>query len=481
MDNPDITMEEYIQLKTKEALRRGWVFNWETATYGKISYPDSSILYIEYLWRWGYFKTLYGVLIYPDMAPLPPRNLRHAWLRFEGQVYTDADIQDFEERLGRIFDRRIFRVQVLDFDVLTEEMDQALADRLRMEHTGADGQVVFTSYAWRQLFRIRGPLVRELILEFFNTCRFRDSVLDLDAAGILQFQLGGLRRRMSWRQFILALDLHIEEELYTNGFRAYWAESSREITSKADLSDYWTRISSASDFLSIAPEKVTFNDLFFLRSVDEGTSVNVPYLLAYYIFRHASGRKQGARMSGGHFIARLGVHFKVITEESLWTLTVEVCRLTTIDIDKLVRLRIYEWLGDEVTWVAMGRERQHVRGAVGAAQIDLDRPKGATEHQEGVQADLTPAKPEQIPSASAPAPRTILQRMQRLEEEVQGLRDSIMEQRVVMERLSSNFISFSTWMITRMTYLMDQSGLGYLRFDGSIDGTAHVPYQRRTQ
>ncbi|GKA75705.1 hypothetical protein Tco_0782083 [Tanacetum coccineum] len=94
------------------------------------------------------------------MAPLPPRNLRHAWLIFECQDYTDTAIQDFEERLGRIFDRQILRVHVLDFDVLTEEMDQALTDRLRMEHISADGQVVFTSHAWRQLFGIRGPLVR---------------------------------------------------------------------------------------------------------------------------------------------------------------------------------------------------------------------------------------------------------------------------------------------------------------------------------
>ncbi|GKC84571.1 hypothetical protein Tco_1140288 [Tanacetum coccineum] len=260
------------------------------------------------------------------MATLPPRNLRHAWLRFEGQVYTDAYIQDFEERFGRIFDRQILRV-------------------------------VFTNYAWRKLFGIRGLLVRELILEFFNMCRFGDSVLDLDDAGTLQFQL------------------------------AYWVESSIEITSKADLSDYWTRISSAGDFLRIALSYTLIREplrRLCHRIVDEGTSVNVLYLLAYYLFRHAFGRKQGARMSGGHFITRLGVHFRVITEESLRTLIVELRGLTTIDIDELVRLRIRERLGDVVTWVAMGQDGQQVGGAARAAQIDLDGPKGSAEHQEGV-------------------------------------------------------------------------------------------------
>ncbi|GKA71173.1 hypothetical protein Tco_0777312, partial [Tanacetum coccineum] len=36
MDNPNITMEEYIRLEEEKACRRGKVYNWETATYGKI-------------------------------------------------------------------------------------------------------------------------------------------------------------------------------------------------------------------------------------------------------------------------------------------------------------------------------------------------------------------------------------------------------------------------------------------------------------
>ncbi|GJY26040.1 DNA helicase [Tanacetum coccineum] len=40
MDNPDITMEEYIELEAEKARRRGQTFNWETATYGKVRYHE---------------------------------------------------------------------------------------------------------------------------------------------------------------------------------------------------------------------------------------------------------------------------------------------------------------------------------------------------------------------------------------------------------------------------------------------------------
>ncbi|GJV44788.1 hypothetical protein Tco_1429324 [Tanacetum coccineum] len=40
MDEPNITMEEYIMLEEEKARRRGKVYNWKTTTYGKIWYDE---------------------------------------------------------------------------------------------------------------------------------------------------------------------------------------------------------------------------------------------------------------------------------------------------------------------------------------------------------------------------------------------------------------------------------------------------------
>ncbi|GKF60858.1 hypothetical protein Tco_0177644 [Tanacetum coccineum] len=53
-----------------------------------------------------------------------------------------------------------------------------------------EGKHVFVSHAWRRLFRIRAPLVREFILEFLSTCRMSDTEMGLDVADTLCFQLG---------------------------------------------------------------------------------------------------------------------------------------------------------------------------------------------------------------------------------------------------------------------------------------------------
>ncbi|GKB03252.1 hypothetical protein Tco_0831341 [Tanacetum coccineum] len=104
---------------------------------------------------------------------------------------------------------------------------------------------------------------------------------------------------MSWRQFILALGLHIAEEMETAGFGLYWVESARQISDKGDLSAYWRGISYEGDFLGAPPSYTHIRDP--MLSMDVG-SVNIPYLLARYLRMFASGRKHGAMISGGQFI-----------------------------------------------------------------------------------------------------------------------------------------------------------------------------------
>ncbi|GJZ97397.1 hypothetical protein Tco_0669850 [Tanacetum coccineum] len=254
-----------------------------------------------------------------DMALLP-RDQRHQYLRYEGLQYTDADIEDLESRM-------------------------------LMEHKDAQGQSVFTSRAWRRIFDIRGPLVHELILEFFSTFRIGEAIHDLDTPRALQFQLGGAKRHLSWRKFI--------------------------IPDKGDLRDYWTGISAAVDFLGTAPsytaildlilrlchrliacsivrriqalEKVTVTDLFYLRGMDVD-SVNVLYLLARYLRLFVAGRKSGAHIFGGLFVARLAEHFRLLTAEILQGLTVIAPVLLVIDMAELITLQIYEQLDDTWAW-----------------------------------------------------------------------------------------------------------------------------------
>ncbi|GKC45090.1 hypothetical protein Tco_1062812 [Tanacetum coccineum] len=183
-----------------------------------------------------------------------------------------------------------------------------------------------------------------------------------DEAGVVVFT-SGARRRLSGRQFILALGLHTGEEMGSPDFARYGSESKRMILGKGDLHDYWRDILTDGDFLgpppsytlirdpvlrlchrmmahsivgrSQAPEKVTVTNLFYLRGLDVG-SVNIPYLLARYLRRFAARRKSGAHISSGLFVAQLAEHFRLLTDEILGGLTVIAPELQMIDMAELV-------------------------------------------------------------------------------------------------------------------------------------------------
>nr|GEW12281.1 hypothetical protein [Tanacetum cinerariifolium] len=80
-----------------------------------------------------------------------------------------------------------------------------------------------------------------------------------------------------------------------------------------------------------AHEKVTNTDLYFLRSVNQ-EEVNLPYLMAYYLFRHADGRKHGAQMSRGHFITCLVDHFGLLIENRLQGTTVVATTAEALEV-----------------------------------------------------------------------------------------------------------------------------------------------------
>ncbi|GJW53736.1 hypothetical protein Tco_0097821 [Tanacetum coccineum] len=74
----------------------------------------------------------------------------------------------------------------------------------------------------------------------------------------------------------------------------------------------------------------------------------------------------------------------------------------------------------------------------------------------------------------------LIERAQRLEEEVHGLCDSIMEQHILLERMSSDHDRLSTWVVDRITQLKHQSGLAFPRFDERLVGNFPLSMRDRS-
>nr|GEU86603.1 hypothetical protein [Tanacetum cinerariifolium] len=69
------------------------------------------------------------------MAPLPPKDQGHPWLRYQVKGYTVDIMHGFEQRIEMIFGRSVNQVHVLDFARLTDEMRGTLPNRFAEEMT----------------------------------------------------------------------------------------------------------------------------------------------------------------------------------------------------------------------------------------------------------------------------------------------------------------------------------------------------------
>ncbi|GKD87313.1 hypothetical protein Tco_1358467, partial [Tanacetum coccineum] len=118
MEDPNMTMEEYIKFEEEKARRRGRVFNWKTVTYGKIKVDydlydlrsmeaefqaivinDVVAPQDELQCKSQFLYSCDFLIDFANMA-LPPREQRHGFLRYEGLEYTYSDIADFESRMA---------------------------------------------------------------------------------------------------------------------------------------------------------------------------------------------------------------------------------------------------------------------------------------------------------------------------------------------------------------------------------------------
>ncbi|GJR05570.1 hypothetical protein Tco_0528554 [Tanacetum coccineum] len=194
MDDPNITMEEYIRLEEEKARRQGRTFNWQTARYGKMEYyenEDDSFtdLETEYLAIVLDDASDTTLSCEPTVSPLDNNKIDFK-ISFDESDDEDYMVDRYDEGIVRSYEQRL---------------ETIWGDRLSMVYARDDGHALFTSHAWRRLFEVRAPLVQEFMLEFFSICRMSDTEMRLDVADTLCFQLGGAMRRMTWRQFILAL------------------------------------------------------------------------------------------------------------------------------------------------------------------------------------------------------------------------------------------------------------------------------------
>ncbi|GJT81655.1 retrovirus-related pol polyprotein from transposon TNT 1-94 [Tanacetum coccineum] len=178
MDDSNITMEEYIKLEEEKAQRHGRTFNClkmdsenENNKVNMSSSPGPTISHSDDLDFFKDFENEFSAITYND--------------DLTSKLTEPSDIDDDEINVTQSSERNAINID-------TKGSDKPM----KMCHDMAPLPSRDHRHPW---------------------LRMSDTKMGLDVADTLCFQLGGVRRRMTRRQFILALGLHTDEEMAEAG------------------------------------------------------------------------------------------------------------------------------------------------------------------------------------------------------------------------------------------------------------------------
>ncbi|GJU20869.1 hypothetical protein Tco_1154211 [Tanacetum coccineum] len=330
MEDPNITMEEYIRLEEEKARKRGKVFNWELLSMVRsetlsceptvsslkndeidfrISFeesddeendnkkvnmplfpsPEPTISFIDNLDFFKDFKNEFPAIVYNNALTsksdllikptLSPQHIDEFDLKDETSLFEyDEDEQNV------LYFNDLFHFNIIYPDDLKSDKDD-VDDKIDIIQSSRDTALPPRDQR-HQYLRFEGLQYTDAdIIDFEMRLakiyrREVHRVQVFDFRGLPDLMAKGLRGRMlmehrdAQRQ---SMGLHTTEEIESVRFGAYWAESARQILDKGDMRDYWIGISSVGDFLDIAPSYTSIRDpvLEIVRFREEAGGYNI--------------------------------------------------------------------------------------------------------------------------------------------------------------------------------------------------------------
>ncbi|GJW31029.1 hypothetical protein Tco_0047904 [Tanacetum coccineum] len=118
MDDPNITMEEYIRLEEEKARRQGRTFDWQTARYGKMEYyenEDDSFTNLE---------TKYPAIVFDDISDVAFSHEPTVSPLDNNEIDFNISFDEFDdEDYMIVFDENSFSCKIISVDNLKTDSE----------------------------------------------------------------------------------------------------------------------------------------------------------------------------------------------------------------------------------------------------------------------------------------------------------------------------------------------------------------------
>ncbi|GJY28031.1 hypothetical protein Tco_0403798, partial [Tanacetum coccineum] len=176
--------------------------------------------------------------------------------------------------------------------------EDTLREMMKLEYIYEGDGDVFVDYLWERALSIDNEIYPEWVLEFFSTLYFDK---DVDRNNLIKekciwFRLCGHEHILTLPEFAVVLGLFTEDEVEHRLFEVYFGRL--EVDDKQfDHKDYWNRVASR--------ERCQNQDLWMMSALEESYGVNLAWIIADHLYKHAPGTKENSVICAGHYVTKI--------------------------------------------------------------------------------------------------------------------------------------------------------------------------------
>ncbi|GJW57691.1 retrovirus-related pol polyprotein from transposon TNT 1-94 [Tanacetum coccineum] len=257
--------------------------------------------------------------------------------------FSSMERHAYCERLSKLQGKEFGTPRVADWTLFySYNFDETLKNKMKFEYIHSDGDVL-KDYSWERALSISGDVYPEWCLKFFSTMYFNKGVerTKLMIEKCIWFSLCGHEQVLTLPQFTVLLRLYEEDELKHHLFAIHFTKL--EVDDKLFNHDaYWQQIgtpTSTNPRTSLikeplmrivhrllvgslvhrvgSKERCQKRDLWLMSALDESRGIDLAWVIAEHLFKHAPGLKENSLICGGHYVTEIAKSLGYLADEEV--------------------------------------------------------------------------------------------------------------------------------------------------------------------
>ncbi|GJR76914.1 retrovirus-related pol polyprotein from transposon TNT 1-94 [Tanacetum coccineum] len=188
------------------------------------------------------------------------------------------------------------------------DFEDTLREMMKLEYIYEGDRDVFVDYLWERALLIDNEIYPEWVLEFFSTLYFDK---DVDRTNLMKekciwFRLCGHEHILTLPEFAVVL---VGKPTLTNHKEVLVKEPLMRIMHKVIVGSLVHRVASRERFQK--------RDLWMMSALEESRGVNLAWIIADHLYKHALGTKENIVIYAGYYVTRIARFLGYCVDEEI--------------------------------------------------------------------------------------------------------------------------------------------------------------------